>query len=111
MLRHMVDLARTPEEKKEKLEDMLCPSPMDGASVPTYPWGMCLSMDDEVLEKLNLDTDDVEVGDLIHMSVMCKVTSISKNANEDGSRERIELQVIMASAEDEDDEEPDEDED
>jgi hypothetical protein len=110
MLRHMVDLARTPAEKREKLEDMMA-CPPDAADMPTYPWGMTIRMDDEVLEKLNIDTDDCEVGDLLHMVVMARVTSISKNADQGGSRENIELQIIMASAEDEDDEEPGEDED
>ena len=48
----MVDLALSPEERKEEYP-VAVPSPSE-ASGPRYPWGMCIRMDDDTLEKLGL---------------------------------------------------------
>lgn len=91
----MVSMALDKEEQTE----MMNPSP------PMYPYGLCISLCDDEIEKLNLDTTDVSVGDLIHMHSMGKVTSISQRDDENsGSCCRIEIQIIAISAENEADE-------
>lgn len=106
----MVDLAKDPQEVKEEVAEMTSqPSPA-AMRVPVYPYGMCLSMNEDVLEKLDLDGDLPEVGDMIHVVAMGKVTSVSQNEQEqpDGTKKmckRVEIQIThMASIEDEDEE-------
>lgn len=90
-LPEMVDLARTREEQDE-----------DAAPcAPMYPYGLCISLCDDELEKLDMD-DDVEVGDMFHFHALAKVTSVSRNATEDGERNRVELQITHMEAENED---------
>lgn len=104
--RHMVDMARTPEEKEEAVESATLPA-VD--SVPDYPYGLCLRLSHEELEKLGLDAD-CEIGDMIHLFAMAKVTSVSMSDSERGGHYcNVELQITHLGLEDEDtEEEPDE---
>ena len=73
---------------------------------PGHHPGLCISINDDVLQQLDLD-DDVEVGDMLHLRVMVEVTSVHK----DGSGCRIEAAITHGEVENEDDEdEEDEDE-
>lgn len=90
----MVDMAMDAKEQAE----MMNPSP------PKYPYGLSISLCDDELEKLNLDTDDVSVGDMLHMHCLAEVTSVSKRDDGDGPCCRIELQICYISAEDESEE-------
>lgn len=96
----MVDLKRTPEEKME--DCMPCPS-----SASDYPYGLSISFDGVTLEKLNLENEDIQPGDLIHFHAMAMVTSVSKNSsvNREADSHRVELQIThVAGLEDEADE-------
>ena len=96
----MVDMKRTPAEKTKEADQMI-PTP---ASRPDYPWGLCISLTQEELDKLDLD-DEVEVGDMVHLHAMAKVTSVSKTDNEaTGPCCRVELQITHIAAEDEEEE-------
>lgn len=105
--RQMQDMARTPAEKKEVAAEMVAaPS---AAGVPDYPWGLSISLCTDELEKLDLD-DMPEVGDMIHLFAMAKVTAISSRDTDAGPEKRLELQITHLGVEDEDTEtEPDED--
>ncbi len=97
---HMVDMAMKPVE----IENV---KPINGADTPMppmYPYGLCLSLNDETLDKLNME-DNCSVGDQVHFHCLAKVTSTTEN---EGSGKRIELQVIAMSAEGEEDEEQEE---
>lgn len=96
----MVSMERTPEDKEEIAEEAM-PGP---ANVPDVPYGLCLCLTEQELEKLDLD-DECEVGDMIHLFAMARVTSISKNDTGTGTKCRIELAVTDLAVEDEDDEE------
>ena len=101
-----VDMAKTPEQVNEEVSSMAAPMTAKADNVPKYPWGLCINLEDDQLEKLNLD-DECEVGDMIHLCVMAKVTSCSSNETEGGkSRKRIELQItqIAVPVENEDNE-------
>ncbi len=68
---------------------------------------MCLRLEDEVLQKLGLEGDLPEVGEMVHIVGMAKVTSASEREEimPDGSKQRrccVELQVTHLAAEDED---------
>jgi hypothetical protein len=104
----MVDLARTPDEvKKEIGKDMPSASPIGERTVPTYPYGLCVSLDEETLKKMKLDGDLPDVGEMIHFCAMAKVTSASMSEREgtDGAKEtcrRVELQITHLGLESED---------
>ena len=93
MLRKMISMARTVPE----MADAANPTP----HIPLYDYGLNLCFNQETLDKLNLDTEDVEPGDKIHMIVMAQVTSVSKNDTGDGPQHRIELQITDIGLENE----------
>lgn len=101
--RHMVSMERTDDEKMEARMENLSPSISD---MPDVPYGLCICLTEVELDKLNLD-DDCEVGDLVHLFAMAKVTSVSKTDTGNGAKCRIELSIVALEIEDEDDEAPD----
>lgn len=106
----MTDLARTPEEIKEEIAMDKSPGLPKPSSVATYPYGLCLYLDNDTLEKLGIDGDLPDVGDMINFQALARVTSASENerSTEAGTKEvcrRIELQIThmsVASDEEED---------
>ena len=99
-MKKMVDMALSPQETKESM------------AVPTmsgnrYPYGLSICLCNDEIEKLGLD-DNVDVGDMLHLFAMGKVTSVSKNDTEEGARVRVEIQLTHLGVEDEDDEEMEE---
>ncbi len=74
------------EEQKEEMSS-LTPCPM-----PKYPYGLCLSFDQDILERLDLE-NDVQIGDTLTMAVQAKVTCVNQNETDDGMRMRVELQI------------------
>ena len=85
----LIDLARTAEEIKSDS------GPMSISNAPLYDYGLTLRLTSETMDKLNLDSDDVEVGDLLDFRAMAKVTSVSKHDSGGGEKCCIELQIIM----------------
>ena len=94
----MVDLKRKPKEiKAEKAIAM----PMGSAE--EYPYGCCISLDDETLGALKLDGDLPAPGEMIHFCCVAKVTSASMNErmDDDGKPQkccRVELQIVQMGA-------------
>lgn len=89
-----VDMAHTPKEQKEEL------SP---AAPSIYPYGLCLCLGQDELEKLDLE-EGFSIGDLIDMRCLAKVTSVSMSENSDGVYKRVELQITHMAVENEDEE-------
>ncbi len=98
--RKMVSMERTVEEKIDASLPTI-------AAVPDVPYGLCISLTEVELEKLELD-DDCEVGDMIDLRAMAKVTSVSKTDTGAGPKCRIELCITDLAIEDEDEEDEDE---
>jgi Major coat protein-like len=102
----MVSLAKTPAEVKEDMAPMVATSLPPSA--PQYPYGCCISLENDTLKKLGLDGDLPAVGDVIEFMATAKVTSASMNerVDESGKPEtccRVELQITdMDVAETED---------
>ncbi len=90
----MVDMARSPKEMAE------------GAvpQAPVYPYGLCLRLEKDQLEKLDVDYGDWAVGDNFHLFCLAKVTSIRKSETADGEDCSVEMQICEIAGEDEDDE-------
>lgn len=104
----MIDMAKTPEQVNKEVTSMASPAPMStqaiADNVPKYPYGLCITLESEQLEKLGID-GDCEVGDMIHLCAMAKVTSINSREKEGGDNElRIELQITHLASENEDEE-------
>lgn len=104
----MVDMARTPEEIEDEIEQR-SDGPM--ARAPIYPYGLCIRLDEETLQKMNLDWDGAgdmpATGEMIHIAAMAKVTSVTDREDElaDGTKKRfrcVELQITHLALEDED---------
>lgn len=99
----MIDMAKTPVEvKKEEVNNGLGAAVAGGPkpTVTTYPYGLCLYLEDESLKKLGLDGDMPSVGEMLHFCAVAKITSTSENEREDdaGAKSmcrRIELQIIQ----------------
>jgi hypothetical protein len=92
-----VSLARSPDELKEQAKKQYGPS----MEQPVFPYGLCLSLDEDTIKKLGLDTDDCEVGAKIHLCCMAEVTDFSKRKMDDGISRRIELQITDIAFENE----------
>ena len=73
----MVSMKRS---AKDKRADKLETSPAE-AMVPDYPWGLCLHMDGDEMEKLGIDAMP-KVGDEMVLVCKCKVTRTAMNASE-----------------------------
>lgn len=71
----LVDLKRDKKDERpvEPMEDS-----------PDYPWGLNLNLDQDTLDKLDLDPTDFEVGEELPLVGVVKVTSISKHDSEVG---------------------------
>jgi hypothetical protein len=67
---------------------------------PVYPYGLSICLCNDELEKLGLDAS-CEVGDMITMECLAKVTSVSKNDTTEGTKTRVELQIVAIATEDE----------
>jgi hypothetical protein len=98
MFAKLVSMAKTPEEVQQDMADMPAVAPAGKISGPKYPYGLCLSLDDESLEKLGLDGDLPEVGEVLQFSAIARVTSASMNEHENGAGAsdtccRVELQI------------------
>lgn len=98
----MVSLERSVEEKAEERAANMMPPAI--ASMPDVPYGLHISLTEVELEKLDLE-DNPEVGDMIHLFAMARVTSVSKNETGDGCKCRVELAITDMAVEDEDTEE------
>lgn len=82
----LVDLAREP--KNYPLYDM---PESPGVSKSHYPWGLCITLEKEDLDKLGLDCN-CDVGDMIDMRCFAEVVSVSKEG--DGATVRLQIQKI-----------------
>ena len=104
----MVDMSKSPADVKKDIKEMAMPALAPDVSVPVYPYGLCINLTEEELDKLDLD-GGCSVGDMIHLCAIAKVTSCSESETEtaDGSKKkrcRIELQITHLATENEDDE-------
>lgn len=99
----MVDMRRTAEEASDAMSPKM-------PCAPEYPYGLCISLSNDELAKLDLDTSDVEAGDMVHLFCMAKVTSINKRDTTSGVDTRIEMQITHIACEDEDGENEEESE-
>ena len=100
----LTDMAKTTDEiEKEETISVGGPAPM--ANINRYPYGLCISLDEEDLAKLGMPLD-ADVGDMIQVAAMARVTSVSKKEMADGTCDcRVELQITHLNLEGDDEDE------
>ncbi len=101
----MVDLKLSKQEMKEK----------EGPGVPTqgkpegprYPYGTRIELDNEVMDRCNMELSEYEIGDTVVIHAQAKVTSLSmdKSDYENKERKRMSLQITHLGIESGGDEE------
>ncbi len=96
MLPKLQDMRKTDEEKQEA-------SQLINPNQSEYPYGLCICLTENELEKLGLD-HECEVGDMIHLFALAKVTSKSVNDTGNGEKCRLELQITHLGTESENEE-------
>lgn len=83
-------------EKKERAEY----KPSLAEDGPVYPWGLNITLDDEALEKLGIETLP-EAGEQLLLIAKVKVTGTSSNDSaEGGKRQSVSLQIVEMCLED-----------
>ena len=92
----LVDMAKTDAEMHK--DTMPCAP----GSLSKYDYGLSICLNQESLDKLGADVDGIEVGDMVELRALAKVTSISKNDTGDGEKSRVELTICYLGAELED---------
>ena len=91
----MTNMINMAKEAKELTPSVQYETPKQ----PAYPYGLCLSLSEEELQKLGLGESELNVGDILHMHAIASVTSVSKHDNiNSGPSSRIELQITHMSA-------------
>lgn len=103
MADNFVDMALTEAEQKERNSPVMLPSG-DG---PRYPYGLCICLTHDELDKLGMDSD-LRSGDVVEMDIRCKVTSVTETDRDGAESCRVELQItgIAVDGEGEDEEPP-----
>lgn len=77
------------EDGEESCEPCMT-KPSDG---PRYPYGLCLRLDNDVLEKLGL-TSMPAVGSKVMIEAVCEVNSVSQHDSKDGGKNKsLSLQI------------------
>src|SRR5690348_9641609 len=91
----IVDMSRTPAEKKAAQERYAIPSDAG----PDYPYGLCLSLGKDELAKLGIE-ELPEVGDEFHLYAVACVTRVSQTASKDTGEDSkgVELQITQLGA-------------
>jgi len=92
---NLVDMAMTPEESAE----MSHCSPSDYPK-PIYPYGLCICLENDQIEKLGLDLN-VDAGAMMIFKAAGKVTAVSSRDTDKGPQKRVEIQIIGMSLGDE----------
>lgn len=95
----MVDMELTDEEKVNSSE--CAPIP---CKTPDYPWGLRLTLSARDLAKMKIDPASIEMGGVIHLHALARITGKFENEteNSDGKDIRVEAQITHLSTESED---------
>jgi hypothetical protein len=77
-------------------------------SKPQHPPGLCITLTEREMQMLDLDSPD-DVGDLVHLNVMARVTNIVKSDRGCTVSAQITDIMVLENESEEDGEEDDED--
>ena len=88
-------------------DDMLdAVMPMPVKDMPQFPYGLRICLCEEELDKLEEVgfQDDFQVGEIVDIRALGRVTSVSSDETPSGKRRRVEIQLQDIAVEVEDDE-------
>lgn len=90
-------LAYTDADHEKMKEGMAkcCSMPSDYVG-PKYPWGLELSFDNTVLEKMGKQATDFKPGTDMPITGTLRITGMNINENEDGSKHQSVRAVLTA---------------
>lgn len=94
-----VDMSISDEQEKDAV-----PMALGSTSGPRYPYGLCICLTHDELDKLGLEHHELGVGDIIHLHSLAKVTSTTVSDGPNGPNCRVELVLAFMEAEDEEEE-------
>lgn len=85
----MIDLKRTKAEKdrEKKISGTVT------AVVEDYPYGFCLTFDKDILAKLGIDVDKVDIEQKVSISGVGVVTDVYKSASKSETRQSVSVQL------------------
>lgn len=86
----LVSTALTKAETKKRDKNM---SPV-GVSGDSYPWGVSLDLDDDLLKKLGLDPKDFGVGGKVAGRFEAEVTDLGQHKRKGGVDSAMRLQIV-----------------
>lgn len=85
----LVSMKMDPKEA----EEYAGPTSLAAKDQPAYPWGLCVNLENDSLEKLGM-TDLPEVGATLQLTARVTVTSVSSNQTEGNEPRRcVNLQI------------------
>lgn len=85
----MISMKRTAADKRG---DKMINSPVE-ATAPDYPYGLCIHLDKDELDKLGIK-DLPNIGSTLNLEVIVKVTRISQSAADDADEQTsIDMQI------------------
>lgn len=89
----LINMTLTQDEAKQ--ENEVNPDP------PKYPWGLCLTLNDDSLDKLGMDKLP-EIGTKMRLVAMVEVTGVSASTYQGAEEKRssVDLQVTDMSIDD-----------
>lgn len=94
----LVSMARTASEKAEIVKEQ---DPAGADSVPEFPWGLSICLDEDSLEKLGI-TELPKPGAIVTITAQAKVTAVRMSANEGEvtDRQGVDLQITDMAVDD-----------
>jgi hypothetical protein len=88
----MISMKLSKAEAKSMLGDC-CPSDgSDGSEGPKYPYGLTISLNDEVMQKLGI-TEVPAIGAKLKLMAEVEVISTSQYARQEGTDKDVSLQI------------------
>ncbi len=105
----MVDMKMDKKEKEKMVPQPISTQGKDKG--PEYPYGLKIELDNESLDKMDIDLSEFDVGDNVMIMAKAKISSksIDKNEGDDKERKRMAFQIthlcLEAGEEDEGEEE------
>lgn len=85
----MVSMKRSPADKRG---DKMDTAPME-AIEPDYPWGLCVHMDKDELDKLGIK-ELPKIGTTMTLDCVVKVTRVSQSASEGNTKQAEESRSV-----------------
>lgn len=90
----LADMKLAPaESKSESLETQ-------ESEGPSYPWGLCIYLDQFALDKLRMKIEDFTIGDEMALTAVVRVVGLSMREREGGeSYQSVDLQITQMDLE------------